>query len=375
MVKTNSFEILTISDDAYIVVPGRSIISSNVPSMLKNLKLQVGGLSINALTVDMVNVEEIDDYAMLVINYLKRHTFDMGGRFQMINASNDVKEILSFLSPPPVETTFQPMRKKESLISSFGQQVIDKIKGSEDLVVFTGETILSIAGVLRNPLSIRWNDVVSYIRLTGIDAIPIVSLISFLLGLIMAFMSSVQLKQFGANVYVASLVGLSMVRELGPIMTCIIIAGRSGSAYAAEIGSMKVSEEVDALATMGFDLNRYLVTPKIIALVVAAPILTILSDIFANAGGLLVGVSMLDLTVEAYTQQFLETVTLFDLYIGLFKSSLFALLIAWIGCYQGMRVEGGADAVGRASTAAVVNGIFLIVLADSLIAVLMRYWS
>jgi phospholipid/cholesterol/gamma-HCH transport system permease protein len=209
----------------------------------------------------------------------------------------------------------------------------------------------------------------------GVDALPIVGLISFLLGLIMAFMSSVQLQQFGANIYVASLVSLAMVRELGPIMTAIIVAGRSGSAFAAEIGTMKISDEVDALFTMGFDPTRFLIVPKILASVITVPILTLFSDLFAIMGGLVVGVFMLDLTVNAYMTQTLKTLTLFDVFWGFLKAAVFALLIAGIGCLRGFQVRGGAAEVGQATTSAVVSSIFLIILADSVFAVILRYWG
>ena len=210
---------------------------------------------------------------------------------------------------------------------------------------------------------------------TGVDALPIVGLISFLMGLIMAFMSSVQLQQFGATIYVASLVSLAMTRELGPIMTAIIVAGRSGSAFAAEIGTMKISEEVDALFTMGFDPTRFLVTPKIIASVIVVPLLTIFSDLFAIMGGLIVGVFTLDLTANAYITQTLKTLDLFDVMLGFFKSAVFALLISWIGCLRGFRVRGGAASVGEATTSAVVSGIFLIVFFNSIFSVILRYWE
>jgi phospholipid/cholesterol/gamma-HCH transport system permease protein len=200
-------------------------------------------------------------------------------------------------------------------------------------------------------------------------------LISFLMGLIMAFMSSVQLQQFGANIYVASLVSLAMTRELGPIMTAIIVAGRSGSAFAAEIGTMKINEEVDALFTMGFDPTRFLVIPKIIASVIVVPLLTLFSDLFAITGGLIVGVFTLDLTANAYITQTLKTLSLFDVFLGFFKSIVFALLVSWVGCLRGFQVKGGASSVGQATTSAVVSGIFLIILFNSAFSVILRYWE
>jgi phospholipid/cholesterol/gamma-HCH transport system permease protein len=187
-------------------------------------------------------------------------------------------------------------------------------------------------------------------------------------------MSSVQLQQFGADIYVASLVALGMSRELGPIMTAIIVAGRSGSSFAAEIATMKVSEEVDALFTMGFEPTRYLVVPKILASVLVVPILTLFSDLFAILGGLTVGVFVLNLTANAYISQTIMDLTLFDIFWGVFKSGVFALLISWIGCLRGFRVDGGAASVGRATTSAVVSSIFLIIVSDSIFAVILRYW-
>jgi phospholipid/cholesterol/gamma-HCH transport system permease protein len=191
----------------------------------------------------------------------------------------------------------------------------------------------------------------------------------------MAFTAAVQLEQFGANIFVASLVSLMMTRELGPIMTAIIVAGRSGSAFAAEIGTMKVSEEVDALFTMGFDTVRFLAVPKIVATVLVVPLLTLFSDLFAILGGLVVGVFMLDLTVNSYVAQTIKTLSLFDVFFGLSKSAVFAFLIAWIGCFRGFQVKGGAASVGESTTSAVVSGIFLIILSDAIFSVILRYWG
>jgi phospholipid/cholesterol/gamma-HCH transport system permease protein len=220
---------------------------------------------------------------------------------------------------------------------------------------------------------VRWGDVVSYMKKVGVDGLPIVGLISFLLGLIMAFMSSLQLKQFGANIYVASLVAVAMIRELGPIMTAIIVAGRSGSAFAAEIGTMKVNEEVDALATMGFSPMRFLAIPKVIASLLTVPVLTIFASIFAIMGGLVVGVVGLNLTIFTYIQQTMKAIAIFDVVSGLIKSVVFAIAISAIGCQRGFKVRGGAQAVGNATTSAVVTSIFMIIVIDSTFAIILHY--
>jgi phospholipid/cholesterol/gamma-HCH transport system permease protein len=263
---------------------------------------------------------------------------------------------------------------QEGFFARFGRKTIDAAHTALDHAAFLGEVCVCLIGVLRHPTRLRASDTAAAMRSVGVDAVPIVGLIGFLLGLIMAFMSAVQLAQFGANIYVASLVALAMVRELGPIMTAIVVAGRSGSAFAAEIGTMRVSEEVDALITMGFDPVRFLVLPKLVASALVVPLLALYASAFAIAGGLVVGVFMLDLTPTAYMQQTFRTLALFDVVWGFFKSGLFAILIALVGCHRGFAVRGGAESVGRATTSAVVTSIFLIIFVDSVLAVILRYW-
>jgi phospholipid/cholesterol/gamma-HCH transport system permease protein len=207
----------------------------------------------------------------------------------------------------------------------------------------------------------------------GVDGLPIVGLISALMGLIMAFMSSMQLRQFGANIYVASLVAMAIVRELGPMMTAILVAGRSGSAFAAEIGTMMVNEEVDALVTMGYNPIRFLVVPKILASIVVVPILTIYADLIGVIGGLLVGITSMDLTLNAYMQQTIKSIRMFDVWSSLIKTVCFSLLISGIVCYRGFQVRGGAEAVGEAATSAVVSAILLIIICDSAFAIMLHY--
>ncbi len=197
-------------------------------------------------------------------------------------------------APPPA------LQPSASIFTHLGGITTDSVNKLLFFLSFLGETLLSFARFFCHPKILRLDDTITHMRFVGVNALPIVGLISFLLGLIMAFMSSVQLKQFGANIYVASLVSLSMTRELGPIMTAIIVAGRSSSAFAAEIGSMKISEEIDALFTMGIQPHQFLVLPRIIDTFLMVPLLTLFSDVFAIAGGLVVGVSMLlDLPVTA----------------------------------------------------------------------------
>ena len=329
-----------------------------------------------ALTVDLEKVSYLDDFGALVLVELKNLMARQKSRLYLKNADQRIKEILSILKYDALGEPDTFTRKPPpNMFIRLGEGVFGQVADLNFIFYFIGSVCLSLIHVCLHPRSLRTDETFASMKKVGVDALPVVGLISFLLGLIMAFMSSVQLQQFGANIYVASLVSLSMVRELGPIMTAIIVAGRSGSAFAAEIGTMKISDEVDALFTMGFDPTRFLVVPKIVASIITVPILTLFSDLFAILGGLVVGVSMLDLTVNAYLAQTLKTLTVFDVFWGFLKAAVFALLIAGIGCLRGFQVRGGAAEVGQATTSAVVSSIFLIILADAVFAVILRYWG
>jgi phospholipid/cholesterol/gamma-HCH transport system permease protein len=354
---------------------GRMDASSAAP-MLHRLMALVEDRSPRSLAVDLGEVTYFDDFGALVLVELREAMTKQGGGFALDNVSPKIRKILSILNFEAVQQGAPFAGKRPSnVFARLGESALRHFGEMKFLTSFAGSVFLAFNYILFHPRSLRRDDTLLYMQRTGVDALPIVGLISFLLGLIIAFMSAVQLQQFGANIYVASLVSLAMTRELGPIMTAIVVAGRSGSSFAAELGTMKVSEEVDALFTMGFDPTRFLVIPKLLASVVVVPFLTLFSDLFGIVGGLLVGVSMLDLTADSYIAKTVDTLTLFDVYWGLFKSAIFALLIAWIGCFRGFRVTGGAASVGLATTSAVVSSIFMIILTDSVFAVILRYWG
>ena len=348
----------------------------NAASMLKELASLLEDRLAASLTVDLEKVTYLDDFGALVLVELRKIMTGKNGSFHLRNASDEVKEILSILNFDSIkERASSAEKQRQGFFVRLGEVVFRRVSSLGYLFSFIGSVCLSLVYVCLHPKSLRRDDTLLYMQKTGVDALPIVGLISFLLGLIMAFMSSIQLRQFGANIYVASLVSLAMARELGPIMTAIIVAGRSGSAFAAEIGTMVISEEVDALFTMGFDTTRFLVIPRIVASVIVVPLLILFSDLFAIAGGLVVGVFMLDLTVNAYITQTIWTLTLFDVSWGFLKGAIFGLLIAWIGCLRGLQVRGGAASVGRATTSAVVSSIFSIILTDSILVVILSYWE
>jgi phospholipid/cholesterol/gamma-HCH transport system permease protein len=237
------------------------------------------------------------------------------------------------------------------------------------LLSFVGESALALLGWFTHPARIRWRPILFNLRTAGLDALPIVGLLSFLLGIVVAYQGADQLRQYGANIYVTDLVGLSMLREFAPLMSAIIIAGRSGSAYAAQIGTMQVTQEVDAMRTLGIAPLEMLVLPKLIALVIALPLLTVFADVLGVLGGMLMARAQLGVSFHEFLDRFPHAVSTTSYLVGIGKAPVFAVIISVIGCFQGFRTRGGADSVGRQTTRAVVQSIFLVILADALFSI------
>lgn len=235
-------------------------------------------------------------------------------------------------------------------------------------VAFVGEMLLALVAAVAHPRRVRWRDTFAIADMAGVGAIPIIALIGFLIGLILAFQAAIPLKQFGADIFIADLVSISLVRELGPLMTAIIVAGRSGAAFAAEIGTMRVNEEVNALTTMGLSPVRFLVVPRVLAGLLVLPLLSIFTDLAGLVGGAVV-FNSLGFPLVTYVSQISAAVSWVDLAGALFKSLVFGLLVAGIGCLRGLQVTSGASAVGRAATRAVVSGLVLIILTDGVFSV------
>lgn len=327
--------------------------------------------------LDLSEIDHFDDFGALVVDDLRRSLTRNGDdRLDLEGAGGRIEEVLARTDFAPDESCrLRRDHRSANLLANIGETMIGEIGNIRFMLLFLGGLSLSLLHVLRRPRSLRWDDVLSHMEKTGVAALPVVALISFLLGLIIAFMSAIQFRQFGAEIYVASLVAFGMVSELGPIMTAIVVSGRSGSAYAAEIGAMKINEEVDALITMGFDPILFLAAPRLVAAVVVIPVLTLFSDLFAMAGGLVVGVFMLDLSAASYIKQSLSILTITEVLWGTGKSVVFAVLITLSGCLRGFQTRGGASSVGTAATSAVVTSIFLIILFDSIFAVIRSYWG
>ena len=371
-----TFEI-SIQDDregAFTLWISGRLETENLRPFLSEVETLLEGKVSAKMTVDLSRIEFLDSAGALGLLRLEEKAKAKSISFDFIHVSGDAKRIMGLINREALST--EPLvsdQESSSLIEQIGEVSLKICNDFVSILTFLGDLLTALAHSIFRPRSVRWEDVFFYMKRAGVEGLPIVGLINFLLGLIIAFMSSLQLKQFGANIYVASLVGVAMVSELGPIMTAIIVAGRSGSAFAAEIGTMKVNEEVDALITMGFDPTRFLAVPKVLAAMLVVPVLTLYADFFGIAGGLVVGVIGLDLTVYTYIQETMKVITIESIMKSLIKSVVFAMLISGIGCQRGFQVRGGAEAVGSATTSAVVAAIFLIIVSDSAFAVLFTY--
>ena len=291
------------------------------------------------------------------------------GRVEIRDLPEVYRRLLELFGSEPLPLLERAKPQPSCLPVDVGRTAVGLWKDLRNLVSFVGELGAALAYAARHPRGVRWRDALLAAENAGVNALPIVFLISFLIGLIMAFQSAIPMRQFGAEIFVADLVALSMLRELGPLMTAILLAGRSGSAFAAEIGTMKVNEEINALTTMGLDPVRFLVVTRVLAAVFVTPLLTMFANLAGLLGGAVVFVS-LHFPLVTYVNEVLAAVRLGDLTGGLVKSVAFGVLVAGIGCLRGLQTRTGASAVGLSTTRAVVSGILLIVLADGLFSVL-----
>jgi phospholipid/cholesterol/gamma-HCH transport system permease protein len=260
-------------------------------------------------------------------------------------------------------------------VADIGEGVDEALQESLNLVAFFGEFVLAVGRLIANPRRFRWTSLLVHIEQTGINALPIVGLISLLVGVVLAYQGADQLRQFNAMPLTVDLVAISVLREMGILLTAIVIAGRSGSAFTAQIGTMQVNEEIDALRTMGLDPMEVLVIPRVTALIVTLPILTFFADIMGLLGGGAMYVVLSKETFGQYVGRLSDVVTPTMFWVGMVKAPVFATLIALVGCFEGLRVTGSAESVGKMTTRSVVEGIFLVIIFDALFSILFSILS
>jgi phospholipid/cholesterol/gamma-HCH transport system permease protein len=315
--------------------------------------------------VDASGVDYCDGAGAALFVELLRHP--RTPRVQIRNLRPPYDALVALFDPQVLEHDLDPQLPRPRVVEEVGVVAAGLWRDAKLQIAFVGEATAALLHAFTHPHLVRWRDVWRIAERAGADGLPIVALISFLLGMILAFQSAIPMKRFGAEIFVADLIGLAMLRELGPLMTAILLAGRSGAAFAAEIGTMRVNQEVDALTTMGLDPVRFLVTPRILAALLMTPLLTL----FANVLGLLGGaVTMQTFGIPFFTffREADSAVSLTDFLAGFVKSFVFAILVAGIGCLRGLQTQAGASAVGEAATRAVVSGIILLVVVDGLFA-------
>ena len=325
--------------------------------------------SIASIEFDGTHLGSWDTSLLIFVARVEEWCHQHQVRFGRETLPPNVASLIALSEEVPESKTGRKERPRENLFSALGNAVLAGKEGASSTLAFTGEVVLSLGRMLRGKAAFDWRLFWLTMEECSARALPIVGLISFLTGLILAFVGAIQLRQFGAGIFVANLVAVAMNREMGAIMTGVIMAGRTGAAFAAQIGSMKVSEEIDALKTLAISPMDFLVSPRLAALFLMMPLLVLYSDLVGILGGACVGIGMLNITWVQYWNQTIGSFGISDVLTGLVKSAVFGGIVAMAGCQRGMQCGNNAAAVGNAATSAVVVAITWIVASDALIDV------
>jgi phospholipid/cholesterol/gamma-HCH transport system permease protein len=340
----------------------------DIDSPLRDLNFH----GVKSCVLDLEKISEIDTSGAWLVERVLRSLKSLNIPYELKTNNHNLRHILKLLKDfeyvkEPNFTQGAPVIK---WIEDIGFAAENIVLNTYQLLLFLGHLIITLARCFLHPSKLRFVSIVSTINRVGMNAVPIVGLISFLIGIVLVFQGSFQLRKFGAEIYTVDLLAISLLREIGILMTAIMVAGRSGSAFAAQIGTMKLNQEIDALNTFGLDPMEVLVVPRVIALVIAMPLLAFISDIIGLAGGAIMSYLTLDIPFSQYLQQLNQSFQPMTFWVGIIKAPVFGFIIAMIGCFEGMQVHGGALSVGRKTTKAVVESIFLIVVADAIFSIL-----
>jgi phospholipid/cholesterol/gamma-HCH transport system permease protein len=329
----------------------------------------VGAARPARVRVTMDGVESWDSSLPLYLAEVEAWCRDHGAACDTSALADKARRLLAQLTAASAPGE-KPVPHHENFLAAVGIAAHDVADKGRAIVYFVGECTLGLVQLARRPGKFRWRDCFDQMQQCGAMALPIVSLISVLVGLTLAYQAAVELRQFGADIYVADLVGLSIVREMGPMMTAVILAGRTGAAFAATIGNMRANEEIDALEVLGISPVAFLVMPRLVALAVMMPLLALYSNGVGIIGGMIVGRGILQIPPSAYWIETQSIIALHDITSGLIKATSFGLLVGFAGCLCGLRAAPSAAGVGRATTSAVVTALLLIIVADALFAVI-----
>lgn len=353
-----------------VVLSGSWKLDRVIPSVEEAVKQIGSGEPVKRIAFDTSAVSEWDSSLLTFVMRIRDHFVQGGVALDAEGLPEGARRLLALASAVPERKGARKSAGRESFLAMVGRETMDFFQAIKEMLEFVGETTVAFFKLLAGRATFSRSDLLVLMEQCGSEALPIVSLISLLVGLIIAFVGAVQLKMFGAQIYVADLVAIGMVRVMSAVMAGIIMAGRTGAAFAAELGTMQVNEEIDALQTLGISPMEYLVLPRMLALVVMMPLLCLYADLMAVLGGLIVGVGMLGLGLVEYVNQTRAALTMTNLWIGLIHCTVFGVIIAVAGCLRGMQCGRSASAVGSATTSAVVTGIVGIIVATAIITVI-----
>jgi phospholipid/cholesterol/gamma-HCH transport system permease protein len=322
--------------------------------------------------LDLSDLHHLDTTGAWLVNRLADGLVDAGVKLTWAEVPDNAARLLRAINAPPIHDASdaeRPWTLFEKLFAPLGYKMAEVGKDLMEGFSVFGEVVAGVQRCIRDPRRLRWTSVVHHLDRTGFQAVPIVFLMSFLIGGIIAQQGAFQLRSFGASLFVVDLVGILVLREIGVLLTAIMLAGRSGSAYTAEIGSMKMREEIDAIKVIGLHPVEILIVPRIMALVIALPLLTFISDVAALMGGALVSLLYVDISLPAFLSRLQNAVAINTLMVGLIKAPFMALIVGLVAANEGLRVQGSAESLGRHTTASVVKAIFMVIVADGFFAI------
>jgi len=320
------------------------------------------------VAIDASGVSLLDTTGAWLLHRTVRELAARGCTARVVGLRPEFASLLALIASREVPLA-APAPPAPGRLDRLGRHAWAVAAGGAGYLAFVGESAVALLRAVRHPQRLRWRPILHNVQTAGIEALPITGLLSFLMGIVIAYQGADQLQRFGANIFVVDLVALAMLRELSPLLTAIIIAGRSGSAYTAQIGTMKVTEEIDALRTIGVGAQELLVLPKVLALIIVMPLLTVYTDVTGVLGGMVMARSKLDVSFDVFIDRLDEAVQLSSYWTGLAKAPVFAMIIALVGCYRGFQVTGSAESVGEQTTMSVVQSIFLVIVTDAIFSI------